>query len=94
MGFATFARPRQYATYVDYVISPSYQLHQDMGLLKQTMSGVKLEETMSFRNFLSGRMLWDESMAWNAYKWTKSNPGGLLVGLVGADHGKMKRHGL
>lgn len=58
-----------------------------MGLLKQTMSGVKLDETMSYRNFLSGRMLWDESMAWNAYKWSKENPNGLLIGLVGADHG-------
>lgn len=72
---------------MDYVIAPSYQLHQDMGLLKQTMSGVQLDETMSFRKFLSGRMLWDESMAWHAYKWTEQNPGGLLVGLVGVDHG-------
>jgi Haem-binding uptake, Tiki superfamily, ChaN len=72
---------------VDYVIAPSYQLHQDMGLLKTTMSGVKLEETMSFRKFLSGRMLWDESMAWHAYQWTAQNPNGLLLGLVGADHG-------
>lgn len=86
-GFAAFARPREFRTYVDYVIEPSYKLHQDLGLLTRTMSGQTLETPMSFRNFLSGRMLWDESMAYQAYRWTQQNPGGLLLGLVGADHG-------
>jgi hypothetical protein len=45
---------------------------------------------MSFRNFLSGRILWDEGMASAAYAWTKHNPGGLVVGLVGADHVKFR----
>jgi len=87
-GFADFVRPRQFRTYIDYVIEPSYKLHQDLGLLKHTMSGQTLDEQMSFRNFLSGRLLWDESMAYFAYKWTQKNPGGLLIGLVGADHGE------
>lgn len=86
-GFATFVRPRKFRTYIDYVIEPSYKLHQDLGLLKHTMSGQTLDQQMSFRNFLSGRLLWDESMAYHAYKWTQKNPGGLMVGLVGADHG-------
>lgn len=59
-----------------------------MGLLQTTLSGEKLGEKMSFRNFLSGRILWDEAMATAAYGWTKANPDGLIVGLVGADHVK------
>ena len=86
-GFGAFARERQFRTYVDYVIAPSYELHRSLGLLKNTMSGEKLEEEMSFRNFLSGRLLWDEAMAQAAHRWTVQHPGGLLVGLVGADHG-------
>ena len=89
-GFAAFATDRSYSTYVDYVIRPSYRLHEEMGLLRYTMSGEALETPMSFRNFFSGRILWDESMANTAYKWTKENPGGLLVGLVGADHVKFR----
>lgn len=77
-------------TYVDYVIRPSYTLHDQMGLLRYTMSGEKLDEPMSFRNFYSGRILWDEAMASGAYAWTKKNEGGILVGLVGADHVKFK----
>jgi hypothetical protein len=89
-GFADFARPKQFSTYVDYVIRPSYEMHDSMGLLRYTMSGEKLDEKMSFRNFYSGRILWDEAMASAAYSWTKQNEGGLLVGLVGADHVKFR----
>jgi hypothetical protein len=49
-----------------------------------------LDEEMPFRNFLSGRLLWDESMASIAYSWTEKNPGSLLIGLVGADHVKFR----
>jgi len=87
-GFASFAKMREFTTYVDYVIQPSYELHQAMGLLKNALSGEKLDQDMTFRNFLSGRILWDEAMATNAYKWTQRNKGGLLIGLVGADHGE------
>lgn len=82
-----FSQQPQFRTYVDFVIQPSYELHQAMGLLQYTMSGEKLDQQMPFRNFLSGRILWDEAMASNAYEWTRRNNGGLLVGLVGADHG-------
>lgn len=47
-----------------------------------------MDEEMPFRNFLSGRILWDEGMASAAYSWSCENPGGLLIGLVGADHVK------
>jgi Haem-binding uptake, Tiki superfamily, ChaN len=57
-----------------------------MGLLQFTMSGERLDQQMPFRNFLSGRILWDEAMASNAYEWTRNHKG-LLVGIVGADHG-------
>lgn len=89
-AFAQFAQGQQYSTYVDYVIRPSFELHQAMGLLKYTMSGEKLDQEMSFRNFFSGRILWDQAMASRAYIWTRNNKGGLLVGLVGADHVKFQ----
>jgi Haem-binding uptake, Tiki superfamily, ChaN len=79
---------------IPYVIRPSYEIHQSMGLLSYTMDGQKREEDMTFRNFFSGRILWDESMASNAYKWTSQNPGGVLIGLVGADHGMYLNHRL
>ena len=88
VGFAEFAKPVKFKTYVNYVIRPSYDLHKDMGLLQYTISGQKLEEDMSFRNFFSGRILWDEGMASRAYAWTNLHPGGLMIGLVGADHVK------
>jgi hypothetical protein len=59
-----------------------------MGLLQYSIDGTKFDNEMSYRNFFSGRILWDESMASNAYRWIQNNPGGLVVGLVGADHGK------
>jgi len=90
VGFAQFAASSQFLTYVDYVIRPSYDLHLALGLLKNTMSGEKLDEQMSFRNFYSGRILWDETMAARAFSWTNENPGGLLLGLVGADHVKFR----
>jgi len=87
-GFAEFARNTYYKTYVDYVISPSYELHKEMGILRRTITGQILEEDMPFARFFSGRILWDESMASNAYKWIMNNPGGLICCLVGADHVK------
>jgi hypothetical protein len=87
-GFAAFAKPPQFSAYVDYVIRPSYEIHDAMGLLQYNLWGEKQDEKMPFRNFFSGRILWDEAMASAAHSWTKENPGGLLVGLVGADHVK------
>jgi len=49
-----------------------------------------LDQDTSFRNFLSGHILWDEAMATKAYSWTEQNDAGLLVGLVGTDHVKFQ----
>jgi hypothetical protein len=65
-------------------------MHQQLGLLRYTMAGEKMDEEMPFRNFLSGRILWDEAMASEAYSWSDKNPGGLIIGLVGADHAKFR----
>ena len=89
-GFANFARMRSFSTYVDYVIRPSYEIHQSLGLLKKTITGEVLDEEMPFRTFLSSRLLWDEAMACRAHAWTMQNPNGLLIGLVGADHVKFQ----
>jgi hypothetical protein len=89
-GFGSFAKGREFSTYVNYVISPSYDMHQQLGLLRYSMSGERLDEEMPFRNFLSGRILWDEAMASEAYTWTEENPGGVIIGLVGADHVKFR----
>jgi Haem-binding uptake, Tiki superfamily, ChaN len=88
--FGELAKERQFNTYVNYVIFPSYEIHQRLGLLRYTISGERLEEEMPFRNFLSGRILWDEGMAGVAHSWSEANPGGLMIGLVGADHIKFR----
>jgi len=90
-AFGDFANQQSFKSYVSYVIEPSYELHQQIGLLRNTMSGKPLGQEMSFRNFFSARILWDESMAGNAYSWNMKNPGGLMVGLVGADHIKFEK---
>lgn len=88
IGFADFAKAREFKTYTDYVIKPSFELHQRLGLLQYTMTGEQMESEMTFGRFLSGRLLWDEGMASSAFSWCADNPQGLLVGLVGADHVK------
>jgi hypothetical protein len=44
-----------------------------MGILKQTVTGQALTEDMSFRNFLSGRLLWDEAMGSAAARWVRGH---------------------
>lgn len=88
IGFADFAKAQEFKTYTDYVIKPSFELHQRLGLLQHTMTGEQMESEMTFGRFLSGRLLWDEGMASSAFSWCVDNPRGLLVGLVGADHVK------
>lgn len=72
------------------MISPSYEIHQKLGLLSYTITGEKLPDEMTFPRFLSGRILWDEGMASAASSWCEENPGGLLMGMVGADHVKFR----
>lgn len=88
IGFADFAKAVEFKTYTDYVIKPSFELHQRLGLLQYTVMGEEMESEMTFGRFLSGRLLWDEGMASSAFSWCADNPQGLLIGLVGADHVK------
>eukprot|EP00536_Pseudo-nitzschia_multiseries_P003985 jgi/Psemu1/318295/estExt_fgenesh1_pm.C_640003 len=88
VGFAEFVKTSEFKTYNDYVIKPSYELHQRLGLLRYTVMGEQMESEMTFGRFLSGRILWDEGMASSAFSWCADNPDGLLIGLVGADHVK------
>ena len=86
--FADFTNTTAFREYIAYVVAPSYRSHKEMGILRQTISGQQLKEDMPFKNFYSGRMLWDNSMANTGAAWTKRNPSGLLVSIVGADHVK------
>lgn len=89
--FGTFLQSSAYKAYNSYLIQPSYALHQEMGILKTTVTGKVLENDIPFANFFSGHIMWDESMAWNAYKWTRDNPGGIMIGLIGAGHVKFEK---
>merc|ERR1719174_1122630 len=86
--FADFTNTTAFREYIAYVVAPSYRSHKEMGILRQTISGQQLKEDMPFKNFYSGRMLWDNSMANTGAAWTRQNPSGLLVSIVGADHVK------
>jgi len=92
VGFGEFAKPKSYRTYSAYVIEPSYDMHKELGILKtKNEAGQALDDNTSFRNFFSGRILWDEAMAGNAYEWTNENEGGIMIGLIGADHVKFEK---
>ena len=80
IGFATLASTTAFKEYVNYVITPSYRMHKDMKILK--------DPDMPFDRFLSGRLLWDETMAGTAASWCNTNPNGVLLGCVGLDHVK------
>ena len=89
--FSEFTRSTSYKAYCAYVIEPCYELHKEMGMLKTNIPGQIEESDMSFINFFTGRILWDESMAGNAFEWTKKNEDGIMIGLVGADHIKFEK---
>lgn len=57
-----------------------------LGLLRKDKMGGVLDTDITFRNFLSSRMLTDESMGSRTAAWLKAHPGGLAVSLVGNDH--------
>ncbi|KAH8058479.1 hypothetical protein JL721_9500 [Aureococcus anophagefferens] len=91
-GFAAFAKTVAFKSYVGYAIRPSYALHVELGILPATTTsecvGNDASCTTSFKNFLANRVLWDEAMASVMETWLASKPGGLAVGVVGADHVK------
>lgn len=88
VGFGEFSRTTAFKEYANFVIRPSYNMHRDMGILRSTVTGQQLSEDMPFRNFLSGRLLWDEAMGSKAAEWLKRNPSGQMLALVGSDHVK------
>ncbi|KAH8062266.1 hypothetical protein JL722_3180 [Aureococcus anophagefferens] len=91
-GFAAFAKTVAFKSYVGYAIRPSYALHVELGILPATTTsecvGNDASCTTSFKNFLANRVLWDEAMASVMETRLASKPGGLAVGVVGADHVK------
>lgn len=97
-GFGEFASTAAFKQYVDYVIRPSYVLHGQLGLLRRERPAELASATrparpayafnMTFSNFLSARLLWDEAMGNGASSWLAANPGGLMVALLGNDHVK------
>ena len=84
--FAAFSRTNAFKEYVAMLIRPSYEIHKQYGLLRKTRTGETLPEEFSFPNFMSSRLLSDESMGWRTASWLQKNPGGLAVSLVGNDH--------
>ena len=67
-------------------LQPSARRTVQLGLLRKDKMGGLLDADISFRNFLSSRMLTDESMGSRTAAWLKAHPGGLAVSLVGNDH--------
>lgn len=71
-GFGQFASTTAFKQYVDYVIRPSYELHGQLGLLWRERPAELATDTkparaayafnVTFSNFLSARLLWDEAM--------------------------------
>lgn len=51
VGFGKFIKSSPFKTYASYVIEPSYDLHKEIGLLKNTMSGIQLEQDMTYLSF-------------------------------------------
>lgn len=69
-------------------LNPAFRsaLSSQLGLLRKDKMGGSLAYDISFRNFLSSRMLTDESMGSRTAAWLKAHPGGLAMSLVGNDH--------
>jgi len=88
-GFGTSTKTTAFKAYADTIIRPSYDMHKQMGILRTTITGQTLNEDMPYRNFLSGRLLWDTAMGSRSASWLEeAEPGSLLIGLVGGDHVK------
>lgn len=88
-AFSDSMRTVAFRAYADRVIKPSYDMHKEMGILRTTLTGQTLPEDMPYRNFLSGRLLWDTCMGSRAATWLKeAKPESLVIGLIGGDHVK------
>lgn len=88
-AFSQSVRTGAFKAYENRIIKSSYDMHKEMGILRKTITGQTLTEDMTYRNFLSGRLLWDNGMGSRAAAWLdQARPESLLIGLIGADHVK------
>uniref|UniRef100_A0A6U4GZF2 Haem-binding uptake Tiki superfamily ChaN domain-containing protein n=1 Tax=Phaeomonas parva TaxID=124430 RepID=A0A6U4GZF2_9STRA len=85
-GFARTAADPVFLQYVKGLLLPSYLLHAQMGVLRASITGDRLEEDITFANFFAARILWDETMATRAVRYIQKNPGAQLVVVAGGDH--------
>jgi len=79
-GFRDDTIAPSFGAYVDAVLRPSFDAHLAMGMFQNADN--------AFSNFVSNRILWDETMATTASRFLLKNPEYLLCGLVGGDHVK------
>ena len=84
-GFRNDALSPGFVEYCDAVLRPSFDAHLQMGMFQNTPN--------AYSNFVSNRILWDETMASQASRFLLRNPDYLLCGLVGGDHVKTA-HGI
>ena len=63
-----------------FFVCCSFKQHVSMGIFE--------DDEKVFTNFVSNRILWDETMASTSCRYLARNPDKLLVGLVGGDHVK------
>lgn len=89
-GFGNMGKDEGFKNYLGKIVVPSYLMHEQMGILKMTVTGQTLAENMPMTHFIGGRILWDETMATNAVRYLASEEGrgGLVCVLAGADHAK------
>ena len=85
-GFRNDVLRPGFVEYCNAVLRPSFDAHLQMGGIFQNTSN-------AYSNFVSNRILWDETMATRASSFLLRNPDYLLCGLVGADHVKTT-HGI
>jgi uncharacterized iron-regulated protein len=74
-GFREDTIAPSFAAYADAVLRPSFDAHVAMGMFSHSEN--------AFSNFVSNRILWDETMASVASRFLLKNPDYLLCGLVG-----------
>merc|ERR1719414_50570 len=90
-GFRMLGKDPAFKAYLGNVVVPAYRLHERLGILRQTLTGQVLEQDMTLKHFVGGRVLWDETMAGSAVKAVRDmgGPGrARLAVLVGNDHVK------
>mmetsp|Transcript_18075 Transcript_18075/g.68538 ORF Transcript_18075/g.68538 Transcript_18075/m.68538 type:complete len:399 (-) Transcript_18075:1778-2974(-) len=85
-GFASVARDPIFLQYVKGLLLPSYILHAQLGILRASITGDRLDKDITFANFFAARILWDETMATSSMRYLQKNPDSQLVVVAGGDH--------